>query len=392
MKSRAEDSLMKPWQKLLKVNNRFWRGNNSRKKKRCRCSSGKAKMGEELEVETEEVCSNTRWSDLHESLLELILKHTPIKDRGRFSSVCHAWRAAEMKNPVTPQLPWLMLHTDCKTETRLFFSLTEHRVRSINLSGAFGKWCLGSYGGWILMEDIFSADRVLINLISKEQFTLPPNKRYYFDCFLVLAPNDPELVVLLCGSKSSAQIFQPGSDWKWTKRQRRNLICFNVISCNGKLYGLNHRQALVAVDFSHNPQESLIELDVSQLPHSQYYNSILVESCQEVLLVTVIKHRNRDYSFRVYRVDMEAMAWVKVDNLGDQILFLAPGSSVSVSGADVGDRGNRVYYIPMEAIRKGYWIEFDLETGKSEEHSIPGSGYGIERTWVTPNLQQLATC
>lgn len=75
----------------------------------------------------------------------------------------------------------------------------------------------------------------------------------------------------------------------------------------------------------------------------------MVESCGEILLVRLMWERCycrkllRSY---VFGADLAGMKWVKVENLGDQLLFLSLKSSISDLASEIGDKGNRIYYVP----------------------------------------------
>ncbi|XP_058752472.1 uncharacterized protein LOC131625648 [Vicia villosa] len=81
---------------------------------------------------------------------------------------------------------------------------------------------------------------------------------------------------------------------------------------------------------------------------------IMVENESELLLVhkyEVYYDCEDDYDddeflrFEVFRLDQREKKWVKLENLGDKVLFLGPGYSFAISASDLGlDNGNSVIY------------------------------------------------
>lgn len=115
---------------------------------------------------------------------------------------------------------------------------------------------------------------------------------------------------------------------------------------------------------------------------------LLVESCEEILLVRVIGGRCIEwvverYYFEVHRADLSVMEWEKTENLGDRILFLRERGSISVSAAETGGRGNCIYYIPEST--QGKWLVFELGSGILEVNSFEDYDGDIEKFWVTPS-------
>ncbi|XP_058115442.1 putative F-box protein At2g33200 isoform X2 [Magnolia sinica] len=332
-----------------------------------------------------------RWSDLHQPLLELILRHLPLPDRRMFSSVCRSWHEAEKQclHPPPPQLPWIMLQTYYSRKTHRFFSLSENRVYDIKLPRMSDKRYLASCGAWLLAEDDNSDKHFLINPFSKERIRLPHCKDFFCDGgILTSPPTNPDCLVLLHHSKS-LRILHLGRDSSWRSQSlMNNHYYLPFIYLKGKLYSLNHWSELVVIDLLPYPKERLVELDDGQLPPLEdCFQEVLVESCGEILLVIVTTHVDESvkfleclYLFEVFKLDWDVMAWVKVESLGDRMLFLTHQGSISVSAAKTGGKGNHIYYIPTG---RKYFIEFNLGSRIPATCSIPDPHYMNRPFWVT---------
>ncbi|KAJ8623871.1 hypothetical protein MRB53_032401 [Persea americana] len=115
---------------------------------------------------------------------------------------------------------------------------------------------------------------------------------------------------------------------------------------------------------------------------------LLVESCEEILLVRVIGRRWKEwlverYSFKVHRANLSVMEWDKIENLGDRILFLSKHNSISVTAAQTGGRGNCIYYIPEST--QGKWLVFELGSGILDVNLFEDYDGDIEKFWVMPS-------
>lgn len=78
------------------------------------------------------------------------------------------------------------------------------------------------------------------------------------------------------------------------------------------------------------------------LPTPEHHVFLLVESHGEILLVRMMGNRIRRLSCDVFRADLAKMEWIKLEHLGDRMLFLSEGSSVSVCASEMGREGNRI--------------------------------------------------
>lgn len=79
-------------------------------------------------------------------------------------------------------------------------------------------------------------------------------------------------------------------------------------------------------------------------------------------------NRVRGLSCDIFQADLTKMEWMEVENLGDRILFLSHGNSVSICASEMGCKGNRVYFIPYDVKRLA-----ELSEVLREECSICGN-------------------
>ncbi|KAJ8651047.1 hypothetical protein MRB53_004070 [Persea americana] len=157
-------------------------------------------------------------------------------------------------------------------------------------------------------------------------------------------------------------------------------VVSNVILCGKKLYALYEDGSLAVVDVSKLPprviNENMMELKREYSPLYQLRFIVrgifvLVESCGQILMVLIRPFKNLGQC-HVLRADFTEKEWVEVKDLGDRMLFITDGRSVSVSARETGGKGNIIYYIPCtDKFFEGRYMEFDLNTKRCTNHQIP---------------------
>lgn len=352
------------------------------------------------------------WSDLPQSILELVLKHLILPDHIRFGSVCCSWRITQKQSlhPPLSQLPFLLLPIDFYRRNIKFFSLSEKRIYKIPMPSNFTPklgHCISSSHGWLLLEDrkkynLFHLFNPFVEK-GKNYIQLPKTKIVqYRNCLFFSTPSDPNGILLVMKSSNSFVLYRlnnqccswlDSDDYCWERDIVSNIICHE-----GKLYAMNKDWSLTVVDFL-LPHYSIISENLKFAPGnsqppllSRWCNEVcaLVESCGEILMVKLTHCYNLGLSFDVFRADFTEMEWVKVENLGDRTLFINRTSAVSVCASKTGCERNRIYYAfnGVDRIKglftqldwndEGRYMEFELERDGLIFYSIP--------LYVCPNL------
>lgn len=119
--------------------------------------------------------------------------------------------------------------------------------------------------------------------------------------------------------------------------------------------------------------------DTHFLPTVGHRVFILVESFGEILLVRMMGTRVcrsfRSLRCDVLKADLTKMEWIKLENLGDRMLFLSKGSSVSICASEMGCEGNRVFYLPSVSERLDCpYLELEHEAGSYMELELGRDG------------------
>ncbi|XP_058105864.1 putative F-box protein At5g55150 [Magnolia sinica] len=119
------------------------------------------------------------WANLPEDILGLILNHLPYIDHIHVGAVCVSWHSMVEKKVYCParQLPWLMLFGNLESESCCFYSLSDNKVRTLNLPEFRGMRCIGSSDGWLVTLNE-SGDISLWNPFSRAKIQLPSLKQF----------------------------------------------------------------------------------------------------------------------------------------------------------------------------------------------------------------------
>ena len=110
--------------------------------------------------------------DLLQKIADLLLVN--IIDYVRVRAVCKSWQSRitdpqQLKSPLPPQLPWLMLKFDEDSKDGTFYRLSDGKEIKLTLPEAWDNRIVGSANGWLVLVD---STRV-IHLLNP--FTRGPN-------------------------------------------------------------------------------------------------------------------------------------------------------------------------------------------------------------------------
>ncbi|PRQ22828.1 putative F-box domain, galactose oxidase/kelch, beta-propeller [Rosa chinensis] len=304
--------------------------------------------------------SRRRWSELPTDLVELILKKLipsefdllGFRDILRSKLVCHSWRSvAKSCSSYAPlcQTPWLLLHQNNRSS---LFDPAERKVYKIrNVYENFPcARCVGSSHGWMIIfyEDIHSQESMahLFNPISRSSIPLPgiqTLQSYRISKGIISSnpfTNKNFFVVVAC---HGGLAFYKHEDKSWTKfNDALSHLYDDIMFYNDKLFALA-MESLEVWDCSGSSPIKTVHLQdsVSHIPVDHTY---LVESLGEILRVGKGGRGNTSHFF-VEKLNLTDGKWEKVQNLGDQILFLFHNQLLSLPNqCFLGCEENSIYY------------------------------------------------
>ncbi|KAF9596102.1 hypothetical protein IFM89_007155 [Coptis chinensis] len=259
----------------------------------------------------------------------------------------------------------------------LVYWRVENRVREQSVPEASGRYLYGSFDDWLIVAELLysKVEFFFWNRFSRTKKLLMPLAWDVYHRMLVSAsPNDPNCVVLLLASYSERfACWAPGLD-NWHGVFMGEDAFVDAVFCNGLFYFVSSENNIYTID-SEAMISPMKEKDIhggtrnNQLlrdclrlhqvampvkPTRACMRRYLVESCGEVLLVCRLFWRGdgkflTSRGFEVFKLDACQMIWVKMESLGDRILFVGRAGSRSFSAAELGsDIGNRIYFVNDE--------------------------------------------
>ncbi|RWW23917.1 hypothetical protein BHE74_00010992 [Ensete ventricosum] len=318
-------------------------------------------------------------------VVELILMRMNPKDAVRLSTVCKDWRATAARyDPTMSTTPWLLTMTLSNTTCRLQNVVDKEVSFKIKLHGFQLRktYCCGSWHGWLVLQPNRDDPISLLNPFSRQRLDLPaggPASGLFL--YMSSAPTIPGCV-LFARDRRDLYVWRPGHV-TWTV-ENVNLGDFDsIVGFRGQFYALNDDGSLLS--FQVFPLR-LTKLDVPPPIDNIFGNRrFLVESCGEILFVGMARHHSSSIS--VLRLDLKNKAWVKMERLGDQALFLNRKQAISVSAVEAGCDGDRIYFSnPCDD--DVIWRVSDMESRRLD--SFPRTGRRHRRfrdqVWITPSL------
>ncbi|KAJ4807943.1 F-box protein (DUF295) [Rhynchospora pubera] len=333
------------------------------------------------------------WSDLPPEILHLICKKLPdIYDFTVFHSVCKTWRSIECDPPL--QLPWILEHrTMCDDPALSCYSLTSEKIHTITCPRSLGKCFLGPSYHYLLTYRVTKAGYSwsLLNPLTGNDVHLPSleeDMMYWVEW--IGSDKSGEHVVF-----SEISHHSRGYNWSNTIVLRQigdhNTVQFPLegSSGNGKLYRNEEFffiDVITGVTKVMNIRTQKLVYEVPSIVRSHYDRQFwMVESGGEILHLSKTRGVNLDdLHFDIYRLDLGSgkrrACWVKIDSIGDQVLFLDEHRGVSFCASDYEGLGENCIYF----LAKLFLCKYDIKDGAAKELHCPF--VGKDRTWFTPRL------
>ncbi|XP_072960189.1 F-box protein SKIP23-like [Typha angustifolia] len=372
------------------------------------------------------------WSLLPEDLLHLVAGRIVIHaDYIRFRAVCTSWHFAVSPRPrhLPPQLPFLIFPENSDTVHNLY-SITENKI--YNLKFPDHHHFLGSSHGWLILQGPSTA-LSLLNPFTRSKVHLPPAtaipnlfdtvspadiQRYsdsfehrkqstsagfwsYFIRKAKLCRDESSVgqFVSIVFPKAGLALWRPGCE-SWIHAGRYWTFA-DAEFYKGQLFAITCGGILSTIDFSSPIKERVL---VSSPPFAYHDNTVyLVDSGEELMLV-VRKYINGDlchrrtHQFEVFmlELDVRESRWSRMESLGDKILFVERGSSISLPAAGLeGCKGNCIYFSDDYDVYLKDHVKtpdvgvFSMEDGNVQQLECYTPGTKSWRpfpTWIVPYL------
>lgn len=344
--------------------------------------------------------SRISWSDLPDDLLSTISTKLLLGDFLNFQIVCTTWRAVATQLSQCQDSPLLMLPwPQVDNNIGYFLCPVDGRWYRLNQPEFDKRYkCVGSSHGWLLMMDVFSRDEIfLYNPFRGTRIDLPQwNGSYKSDDIIKVAlsstPTGPNCTIIILDLTFNGFRFCSIGDAKWMVEESNSYFQIDAVVFRGRFYLLSYHKPKSTTNAAAH-----LKCEYLGFPHMSFpyeYVSHLVESRGEILLVL---RRNRSIgmpanSFVVFKLDLSTSSWVRMREIGNQVLFLGKSCCVSFTATELGCRENQIYFTEPDCDNTRWWV-FDMEDGSiksgltSYDPFLFGSCiFGGEPSWITPSF------
>ncbi|CAO2149571.1 unnamed protein product [Urochloa humidicola] len=376
------------------------------------------------------------WADIPMELAGLVLGRLPAHvDRVRFAAVCPQGRVAARQGGLPP--PMLMLLLPDATVYSLPRSEAFHFPACTGYTNAccIGNWLVFSGKDGFFPRDPFTNETVTVPALSRariqhlgdessdeaedEWFGMGERKLPVMHKTMFCSPH---LIAAIFNYRTEQStriaVCQPGASSWWSVLVNAHMF-FDIVFHQGKLYALDSKDALFAVDISvdhstGDPWVSQIQQVISGLHthHTMFLSdgvpilraNYLVESRGALLLVCREidlrwKERNWDRievleaersRFEVYEANFAESQWAKVTTIGDdQVLFLCRMFSRSVNISQNEMPGDHIFFMDNGGYSKeasSTCSVYNMRDGKMSTPlpMVSWKPSGVFATWLLP--------
>ncbi|XP_039806056.1 F-box protein At2g26160-like [Panicum virgatum] len=364
------------------------------------------------------------WADLLDSLLlQIIALLSSFRDLLAFIGTCRSWRAAVSSLPPAFSFNFPPLHFQPdgydphphrnyikqSLLSNIKWQLVDPAKQTSSLRCSAPQNCqvrmryLGCSYGYLIFSNLEQC--LLVDAYSGATVKPPKLKSTGIYCGFLVAPiNSPNSCLLFC-SRSSMFQWQVGSN-SWSEHPLDVERILQVVFFKGEMFAMDLLGRLHRISLA--PQLSVQEVAVmwgEDMVVGMSFKQWLVV-CGEMLLlvdfsVSIDRFSGFSGTFKVFCLDftVEPAKWVKVDNLGDNALFLSmdrrnPTFSC-MSPERWGGKSNSIYFANPSADCNEPWIVAELgEVVPGAPYcseSIMAPRFGIhhqrpQSLWVLPNL------
>ncbi|XP_059310783.1 uncharacterized protein LOC132062177 [Lycium ferocissimum] len=316
------------------------------------------------------------WPNLPKQLLNFIGSQYPdLMQSIVFSGVTKSWRAAPKQCSANTLLPWLEI------SDKDYYQSKTHQEHNFNISFKPGIywWCCTNRRPWDNVWTHFhgcSHGSIVAGGKDPANYCLlVPGPRnagrgippwdatipFKFATLSFNPSNNCKILSVMVLTGCSYPLFvvcPPEYPLKWMKEtsslvdpncsKRQLMSLTNAIGLKGKFYALSLQGTLAVIE------EIESKFQVTKLSRSRavpsvfskHFTEYLIESNGEILLIFLISEQSsrKVDKVEVFKLQMDDLSWLKVDNLGDRTLFAGTKCCMSVTASQLGCRSNCVYF------------------------------------------------
>ncbi|KAK1296377.1 hypothetical protein QJS10_CPB15g01260 [Acorus calamus] len=348
------------------------------------------------------------WSELPYDLLELILERLSLQESILFGGVCKSWHETFTHyKPPSDQHP--LFSTLSYGLISHFFNVRTYDEESSpspsfssplpDITEKHDELCDASHG-WLLMKPHRNSTIYLFNPFVKDEGSLIvipncPIKHKY--AFLLQPPNE-FLVMVDSGDREIYYVRGSSSSSGWCELLRPSYIATHfervvpASSAIGKddiYYGIDEYGRLFTIDLHLRSITCLEEVPVLNsfcMNLVRYAGEVFAvlkygnirrnnngggddDDDDEVGVIEGFNYRLSDHQcikFKVFRLDLKSLAWVRVDDLGEHVIYVSDLCCAMVRACRGEEGGNRIYFIDRYVKCNAEWYVFNMKDWSTE--------------------------
>ncbi|RYR06587.1 hypothetical protein HN51_071717 [Arachis hypogaea] len=384
------------------------------------------------------------WANIHHDILQEISKHFySYDDFIQLRLVCKQW---SLKLPeISSKILWLLVpesFSDYFSEEEEagyhsrqpiadevpldIQSLDEDKIHHLKLPEMQTKLIRGSFGGWLIVLDIYQGSMYMLDAFTKVRLDLPPISTFpdiidynpnnrgfeytirdfgdvhmddygpqessgFVNCSHVwkviinsCPSNDNEdfMAVAIYGPRLTLAFYKP-NDKRWLDLSTRKPLFHDVIFFGEKIYAVEERGQLYEFDTNtkSGPVGGIHEAkppydDAARGPLQLKY----LVGCANGSLLMLVRHSTfhrgvpRIYKFDIYELKKNAKEWCRLDSLKNCVVIIGLNSSVQMLPASIQTKGNQIYFTDENLLDWKTWNcaehqnigIFDLDDGSCQ--------------------------
>ncbi|XP_078169536.1 uncharacterized protein LOC144563958 [Carex rostrata] len=342
---------------------------------------------------TDDVLSHEKnWSELPEDILHLFSRKLPdISDFIRFRAVCKRWQLSAPVNDHPPQLPWLLeQREDLENAIIRFYCLLSGKVHTFTCPASHRAWIKGPAYRYLFAYLLGSSQMYLLNPLTRDQIYAPWVNVLGCPDYIgpdLIAGGD---IVVISGIKLNSDNGNPrpkmmafwrpkADDWVYVERVGNSANAFYR-----EQYFSNDEETGITsvIDIATKKIAYQVAPPVGINPLLEGY-TVMVESGGRILRLF---HHNEaepchfDIHYLYFGDGEGKPCWVKITNIGDQMLFLQYNRGLSICASNfVGFKGNCIYFLKYGR----YLCRYDIGDGTTDVLPCP---FVSVDSWFVPSL------
>jgi hypothetical protein len=335
------------------------------------------------------------WSELPQEILHLFSKKLPdISDFIRFRAVCKSWQLSAPINDPPPQLPWLLERChDFENGIIRFYCLSSGKVHTITCPASRRTWLNGPAFRYLLAYPMGSSKKYLLNPLTHDQIHVP---------FLNVLSASPVYIGPDSIEGGHIVVISGYVDIEWTsmmafwRPKAEDWVIVEGVDDSANAFYMGQY-------FSNDAETDItnvIDIATKKLAYQvapPEGTNPLLKGCTIMVMVEsggkilrLFQHyETGQYHFDIYCLyfgDGERKpCWVKITDIGDQMLFLQYDCGLSFCASNfAGFKGNCIYFLRNRVYPNRLRLcRYDIGDGTTVVLPCP---FDSMETWFVPSL------